>query len=387
MSLKSKILVLVCVFLLFVIQSVSFAALTYNDAVKGTVSNDKIHKVKDNIEKKRQNTRQKIRELKVKENKEINKLYKSQGNMEITKKELLMTQQNLEQTKARLTKLQQNLNEANAKYEADQNEVAKRLREIYKGERISFLNVIFLSENINKLLDKVYYQQIIAQKDTEALISLKANASKLADYTRQVNTQRQSILYSMARIQDKKDKIAQDINTSQYLINKLQTDRRTYERAEKELANQSESLARMLRGTAKKQSSKFSTTTDFSRPVAGPITSPFGWRIHPIFRSRTFHAGVDIGAPYGTPVRATNSGVVIYAGWYGGYGKVVIIDHGNYKGKPTSTLYAHLSRYSVNQGASISKGQTVGYVGSTGYSTGPHLHYEVRINGNPTNPF
>lgn len=386
MSLRSKILVFVCILLLFVSQSASFGALTYSDAVKGKVSKDKIHKVKDTIEKKRQNTRQKIHELKVKETKEINKLYKSQGNLEVTKKELVVTQQNLEQTKAKLSQLQENLNTANAKYESDQKDVAKRLREIYKGERISFLNVIFLSEDINKLLDKVYYQQIIAQKDTEALISLKANASKLADYTRQVNTQRQSILYTMARIQDKKDKIAQDINVSQYLINKLQTDRKTYERAERELANQSNSLARMLRGSAKKQTSHFNTTTNFSRPVAGPITSPFGWRIHPIFRSRTFHAGVDIGAPYGAPVRATNSGVVIYAGWYGGYGKVVIIDHGNYRGRPTSTLYAHLSRYSVSQGSKISKGQTVGYVGSTGYSTGAHLHYEVRVNGNPTNP-
>ena len=81
------------------------------------------------------------------------------------------------------------------------------------------------------------------------------------------------------------------------------------------------------------------------RPVGGPITSPFGWRQHPIFGSKTFHSGVDIGAAFGSPVKAANSGTVVYVGWYGGYGKVVIVNHGNYNGKPTSTLYAHLYSY------------------------------------------
>ena len=88
----------------------------------------------------------------------------------------------------------------------------------------------------------------------------------------------------------------------------------------------------------------------------------------------------------GTPIRAANSGRVIYTGWYGGYGKVVIIDHGNVHGKPTSTLYAHQSRIAASNGNNVSRGQIIGYVGSTGYSTGPHLHFEVRINGRPVNP-
>ena len=189
----------------------------------------------------------------------------------------------------------------------------------------------------------------------------------------------------MARIQNKKDKIAQDIYTSQYLIKKLQTDRKTYEQAEKELARQSDKLKKMLRSDAK-TAEKFTTTSDFILPVRGAITSPFGWRTHPIFKSRKFHSGVDIAAGMGTPVKCSNSGVVVYSGWYGGYGKVVIVSHGTYKGKPTSTLYAHLSKYNVNKGAKVTKGQVIGNVGSTGYSTGPHLHFEVRLDGSPTNP-
>ena len=362
---------------------------TYKDAVSGKVSKDKIDNVKKNIDYQRNDTKKKIKELKKQENKAINQLYKSQGNMEITKKELEITTQNLEQTKKKLSDLQNSLENATAKYNRDQIEVGKRLREIYKGERISFLNVIFMAENMNTMLDKLYYQEKIAEQDAKQLQNLKQQIGLLSVYTKQIEEQKQNVLYTMARIQDKKNKIAQDISQSQALINKLKTDRKTYERAENELARQSEQLERMLRSNAKnvKDSEKFTTTSDFIMPAYGPVTSPFGWRTHPIFKSRKFHSGVDLGVPMGTAVKCSNSGVVTFVGWYGGYGKVVIVDHGIYKGKPVSTLYAHLSSYSVSQGTKVSRGQVIARSGSTGYSTGPHLHFEVRVNGSPVNPY
>jgi murein DD-endopeptidase MepM/ murein hydrolase activator NlpD len=117
-------------------------------------------------------------------------------------------------------------------------------------------------------------------------------------------------------------------------------------------------------------------------PVNGPVTSPFGWRIHPILGTRRFHTGIDIGAGYGTPIHAADGGTVIYATWMSGYGNVIIIDHG----RGISSLYAHQSNLAVGSGARVARGQTIGYVGSTGFSTGPHLHFEVRVNGNPVDP-
>lgn len=383
-NIKFKKIILPILIIMFFACNFAVAA-TYNDAVNGKISKDKIQNVKYSIDLRRNSTQKKIKELKIKETREINKLYKSQGNLEVTKKELQITTQNLQNTKIKLAKLQNSLNEANMKYYRDQNEVGQRLREIYKGERISFLNVIFSAENINTLLDKIYFQQLIAKQDSERIEKLQKHIAVLEDYAKQIEQQKQSVLYAMARIEDKKNKIARDINTSQYLIKKLQTDRRTYERAERELARQSSRLTQMLRSNAK-TAEKFTTTSDFILPVRARVTSPFGWRTHPIFKSRKFHSGVDLGAGMGTPVKASNSGVVVYSGWYGGYGKVVILDHGTYKGKPTSTLYAHMSSYNVSKGAKVSKGQVVGKVGSTGYSTGPHLHFEVRINGSPVNP-
>lgn len=121
----------------------------------------------------------------------------------------------------------------------------------------------------------------------------------------------------------------------------------------------------------------------FLMPVLGRISSGFGWRRHPITRRRDFHTGLDIAAPYGTPVRAAESGKIIFAGRYRGYGKMVIIRHsGGY-----STRYGHLSRIKAKYGQRVRQGQVIGYVGKSGLATGPHLHFEIRRYGRPINPF
>ena len=121
---------------------------------------------------------------------------------------------------------------------------------------------------------------------------------------------------------------------------------------------------------------------DLLWPAAGPLTSPYGYRVHPIFGYSRLHSGIDIGAPYGAPVVAADAGTVSFVGTMSGYGNVVVVDHGG----GMSTTYNHLSAFSVGSGQSVSRGQTVAAVGSTGYSTGPHLHFEVRINGSPVDP-
>jgi murein DD-endopeptidase MepM/ murein hydrolase activator NlpD len=119
-------------------------------------------------------------------------------------------------------------------------------------------------------------------------------------------------------------------------------------------------------------------------PVEGRVWGPFGRRSDPFSGEGTeFHPGIDISAPPGTPVRATADGFVISSGWNGGYGRLVVIDHGG----GTQTYYAHLSRIFVQTGAEVRRGESVGEVGSTGRVTAPHLHYEVRMGGAPVNPY
>jgi peptidoglycan DL-endopeptidase CwlO len=111
-------------------------------------------------------------------------------------------------------------------------------------------------------------------------------------------------------------------------------------------------------------------------PVQGPVTSPFG------MRWGRMHEGIDIGVPYGTPIHAAASGTVIYAGWMSGYGNLIVIDHGH----GLATAYAHQSAFATSNGQSVTQGQTIGYVGCTGHCFGPHLHFEVRVNGQPVDP-
>ncbi len=123
-------------------------------------------------------------------------------------------------------------------------------------------------------------------------------------------------------------------------------------------------------------------TGSFMRPVTGPITSNFGYRYHPILHRRRLHAGTDFGVHTGTPIHAADSGIVILSGHSGGYGNCIIIDHGH----GLTTLYGHCSRLVVSEGQSVHKGDLIAFSGSTGLSTGPHLHWEVRRNGTPVHP-
>ena len=117
-------------------------------------------------------------------------------------------------------------------------------------------------------------------------------------------------------------------------------------------------------------------------PVAGRITSGFGMRRHPILGGMRMHTGVDIAAPHGTPIRASGDGVVIDTGWHSGYGQTIIISHGG----NLSTLYAHCSSISAREGQKVKQGDVIGRVGATGLATGPHVHFEVRVNGACVDP-
>jgi murein DD-endopeptidase MepM/ murein hydrolase activator NlpD len=125
------------------------------------------------------------------------------------------------------------------------------------------------------------------------------------------------------------------------------------------------------------------TTAPTLWPVMGPITGPFGSRIDPFNGEGAFHAGVDISCRYGQPIMAPADGVVTYAGFFSGYGRMLIVDHGN----GITTRYGHLSGFAVTDGQTLSKGEVIGYVGMSGRSTGAHLHYEVRIHDTPVNPY
>ncbi len=197
-----------------------------------------------------------------------------------------------------------------------------------------------------------------AQSQLDALASERRNLVDLADAQRQ---------HVQAQVAEMEDLSAAEESELEGLIQERQ----------RELEDQ-----RRAAGIATGSAGSDNSGGQFSWPVSGTITSPFGWRRNPFGGAPEFHQGLDIAAPSGTTVTAAASGTIIMAQWYGGYGNYILIDHGG----GYSTGYGHLSAMYVSSGQQVARGQAIGAVGSTGESTGPHLHFEVRINGKPVDP-
>ena len=336
------------------------------------------------VEAQRNQIRAQINRLQKLERQEANKLTKNQQKLENNQAKLRNSQKKYTEKQQSIVKLQKDLNYYLTQYNIRQKSTAERIRFIYKTKHTLILDLLLTTSSITDFMDRIYYQNLIIQSDKKKMQSYRQEAQQIALLKQKLETEKRELSGIIKVIDRENSKIKSTISQNRRMIEKIQQDKRAYERSERELKRQSDSLANIISQTTK--NSGVTVGSGFIMPVQGRISSPFGYRTHPIFKSRTFHSGIDIAAPHGTPIKAANAGKVIYSGWYGGYGKVVILDHGSCTGQPTTTLYAHMSRQKVTVGENVTRGQAIGLVGSTGYSTGPHLHFEVRINGKPNNP-
>lgn len=332
---------------------------------------------------------QKKNQADLKLRKERNKLSNNQQKLEKAQKDLKSTTQRYNSLVSNLSTMEKQLSIAIAEFKNIDAEMKSRIRQVYKHQRVGMFELILSTTDVNTLMDMFYYEKIIIQRDYKKMQAVKSKADEILRLKTQVENQKRMVEASIRDINNQKVSIQGSIAANKSMIERLQKDKSYYERSEKELARQSASIQSMIAGMTKggsKSTSNVVASSGFIKPIGGPITSPFGWRVHPIFKSRIFHSGIDIGGPNGGAIKASNDGKVIFSGWYGGYGKVVILDHGVVNGQPITTLYAHMSAINVSNGQVVKKGQTIGREGSTGYSTGPHCHFEVRVNGKPANP-
>ena len=336
------------------------------------------------IAKKQQQAREQINRLKWLESVENNKLYKNQQKLESATNNLENSKTQIVSAQKELSGLQSRFEKASAEYNSLNSVLSTHIRSVYKSQRKAFFEILLSSEDINMLVDRLYYQKLLLKDDYDRMAIARGKAQELALIKYNIETRKRNLERSVASINSQQQYIKRAIAKNESMINKLRTDRAAYQKAERDLMHQSQSIGSYIAKTTKEQSTY--AVAGFSKPIQGRITSPYGWRTHPIFNTKSFHSGVDIGGPNLGAIRASNSGKVIYSGWYGGYGKVVIVDHGVINGKPITTLYAHMSSTAVSKDQKVTKGQVLGYEGTTGYSTGPHCHFEVRVNGQTSNP-
>lgn len=317
----------------------------------------------------------------------------TQADLQYSREAYREAKASLQAAEKQLKNITKRLGEATKEYNKAQRVLGKRLREIYLQGDVGYLVVLLGVESFTDFIDQTYYLSLIIENDRQLVTQVRSLKQELE--VKKVQSER-----TVRQIKDLKDaqenrvkKLQQIEETRSSLLADTRRQRDSLssyvselENSTQALENQIQSTVRrsqiIMRPTAPNAGTRTWGTGRYLTPAQGPITSPFGYRVHPIFGTMRFHTGVDIGAYYGSPVLASDSGVVIDSGWMGGYGNCIIIDHGG----GYSTLYAHCSELYVSYGQSVAKGQQIAAVGSTGNSTGPHLHFEVRINGEPVDP-
>ncbi|MDR3590957.1 MAG: peptidoglycan DD-metalloendopeptidase family protein [Negativicutes bacterium] len=258
----------------------------------------------------------------------------------------------------------------------------KRMRDIYENGQISYLDVLVGAADFRDFTTRVDILQRVLRQDTNLIAKVKAERELVIQTRAQLEQDRAAIAELEKVAAEKKNIIESRKNERENVLSVAVNDRDSAERAYQELQDTSRRIERMIRNRESGTKDSAGSTGTMAWPIEGPITSPYGWRTHPIFGTARYHSGVDIGADYGDPIRAADGGVVIYADWMGGYGKAVIIDHGG----GITTLYGHNSELVVGEGQRVRKGQLIARAGATGYATGPHCHFEVRQNGSPVDP-
>ena len=261
---------------------------------------------------------------------------------------------------------------------------SKRLREIYINGQINYLDVLLGAKDFGDFSSRMYLLQKIISSDIEMLTQLQKAEAEVKARQEQLDAQMKDIKTTQAELEAKRARAKKLKEQRSYMLYKAQEEEQQSQSEYERLLAISENITAMLRNmeSGGSSSSGGGGTGRFIWPCHGTITSYFGWRTHPVFGTTKYHSGMDIGVDYGTPILAADSGTVIYSGWLGGYGYAVMIDHGS----GLVTLYGHNQALNVYEGQYVTKGTCIAYAGSTGYSTGPHCHFEVRLHGEVTEP-
>ena len=300
-------------------------------------------------------------------------------------------------------RLQASIDENKSKLEAKQAELDQRvqiyrgrLRDIYINGQVNYLDVLLGANSFGDFASRMYLLQKLISSDVTLLDEIQAATNEIQERQDRLDAEQKELLHTKSVLDNKKASVEQAREERAYLLYKAQEKEQESLAEWDRLLVVSENIAAMLQrmeanGVTASTPDPEPTpapqeTADPSRPFIwpcrGPITSYFGWRTHPIFGTTKYHSGMDIGVDYGTPILAAGSGTIVYSGWLGGYGYAVMVDHGN----GLVTLYAHNQELNVNEGQQVAQGDVIAYAGATGYATGPHCHFEVRVHGEVTEP-
>ncbi|MGB4648930.1 MAG: peptidoglycan DD-metalloendopeptidase family protein [Acetivibrionales bacterium] len=326
--------------------------------------------------KKKQQAELKEKTRLEKEQQELTKQQNEEANaIEELEKQIAEAKEHLRQTELALA-------QATADYNQMNELVKTRLQVMYKNSETTMLDTLLSSGSVVEFYERLHYMQVISENDNKLMQQLE-EARLDVELKKQMQEQAKEILEQ--KLGEREERL-QQIKTSRARVEgEISRSKKEIQQLEKEIDKQLEESKRLeskIKTLMTKQKYVGGSMT-WPVPSSYRITSSFGMRKHPILRKNKMHTGVDIGADKGASIVAANSGTVIMAHYdKNGYGNMVVIDHGG----GITTLYAHASKLLVKVGDKVKSGQTIAKVGSTGLSTGNHLHFEVRVNGEPKDP-
>lgn len=391
MKTKKAVSVICIILVLVLVGSLIFSAIGGAFAVSQSQI-DALQQQQDAIEKQKEDLTNQIGALESEMFTVLEKKEALDEKNELARQEIEIINEQIALYEELIQKKAEELEEAKA-LEAEQKEALRvRIRAMEESGSLSYISILFKAASFTDLLSRLDSINSIMERDKEledAYIAAREHVEEVkAEYEATLAEQQ----VKKVELEEKKAQLELEIAAACQLIKDLEADIEAQRAAEDAadaqmaaLGNQiNDLIAELEREQAAGGGNVVVGTGSYIWPLPGiyPTSNTYGMRFHPIFHEWRFHAGTDIGANSGTPIIAADSGTIAVAGNGGGYGNYVVINHSNGR----STLYAHMSSIAVSYGQGVTQGDTIGYVGSTGYSTGPHLHYEVRVNGVTTDP-
>ena len=292
----------------------------------------------------------------------------------------------LDETLERMEKNESRLKEVEADYEKKSTKLGARVRDIYVNGQISYLDVLFGAKDFSDLMTRMDLLKKVIKQDYDLVHLVLDEKAEIESTQKSLEKDRAAKAEQELKARQAREIMEEKVRKRKAIIDQMKSDKATIDRQYDEMMAASKQIEDMLRRSSMANApagAAASGNGSMIWPVGGTITSEFGWRTHPITGTQKFHSGIDIGADYGVPIAAAASGTVEYAGWISGYGNTIIINHGG----GITTLYGHNQSLAASVGQQVSQGETIAYCGSTGNSTGPHCHFEVRQNGSPVSPY
>jgi septal ring factor EnvC (AmiA/AmiB activator) len=393
-SINKKIFSIVILILTFILFVVFFG---YGDSSgdyskKINEENQRLKKIEQQIK----SVKDEINNLQKKEIGYLETLHKIEKLLQDTEKELQTIEKDLELAQKEIKQGEDELIREKHILKERIIVLESRLRQIYKHRLTGYLEILFNSESFSDFLTRFRYIKNILSLDAEVINDIRRQMKKIEDHKINLENREEILSLLKKEVEKEKENIEFSIKAKKSIINKIDSQKEVYLKSLKELEQSSleikniiERIYKQREEDSKKVSQKEVPAITLkpkkgilALPVQGKLISEYGRQKNTDFNTYTFNSGIDISAPLGQVVHAAGSGEVIYTGNIKGYGQIIIIDHGG----RTTTLYAHLSKILIDIGDKVKKGQIVGQVGDSGGVSSTRLHFEVRVEGKPTDP-